>query len=68
MLTKLNHPHGEVWVNLKEVIHMERENRPNTTLVLANEKEYFTLLTLRGGRNVSVVDTPAEIAALVGAE
>lgn len=61
MLTKLNHPHGEVWVNLSEIVHMERENRPNTTLIVANEKEYYTLLTLKNGRNVNVSDTPQEI-------
>jgi hypothetical protein len=57
-LTKLTFPGIDLWVDLNDVTYMEREKRPDTLLVLANEKDYYTKLLLKSGKTIAVVETP----------
>lgn len=69
MLTKLTHPqpHFDLWIDLDEVIVMERYDPPKTTLITdQNERLRVTALVLRSGKTLSCKETPTEIEALRG--
>jgi hypothetical protein len=62
-LTKLTFPPANLilYVDLSDVKYIERENRPDTLMILPNEKEYYTKLALSNGRVIACVETPEYI-------
>lgn len=63
-LTKLTFPGLDVWIDLSDIVYMEREKRPDTLLVLPNEKDFYTKLALKSGKVIAVVETPDYILKL----
>ena len=61
MLTKLTFPSLDVYVDLSEITYMEREKRPETNMILPNEKDYYTKICLKNGKVVAVIETPEYI-------
>lgn len=68
MLTKLTHPldDHDLWVDLSEIIVMERKHKPKTTLVtLDGDRPEVTGVVLRAGKTFSCKETPDEIIVLM---
>ena len=65
MLTKLTFPSLDVYVDLSEITYMEREKRPETNMILPNEKDYYTKICLKNGKVVAVIETPEYIMDLM---
>ena len=65
MLTKLTFPPANLtlYVDLSDIKYIERENRPNTNIILANEKDYYTKIQLSSGRVIACIETPEYIMA-----
>ena len=63
-LTKLTFPNLDIYVDLDDVVYMEREKRPQTLMVLPNEKDYYTKLALKSGKVIGVIETPEQILAM----
>jgi uncharacterized protein YlzI (FlbEa/FlbD family) len=66
MLIRLSHPQAEVYVNPNEISHIERETRPNTSLILNDEKKYMTIVSLKNSKILAVEETPDQIISLIG--
>ena len=64
-LTKFTFPGLDVWLDVLDIAYMEREIRPDTLLILGNEKEYFTKLALNNGRVIACTETPSYILGLI---
>lgn len=68
-MIKLKLENIDVWVNpyilRQEMVYMEREQRPDTKLMLANERKYYTNIVLKSGKSFMVDNTPDEIIELL---
>jgi uncharacterized protein YlzI (FlbEa/FlbD family) len=70
MLIKLNHflATHELWVDGDEIIIIEKERKPDTTLIVPGQDEQpYTVVGLKSGRAYKVLDTPEEIVAKIAA-
>lgn len=70
MLNKLTHPEQnyEFWVDLKEIVLMERYNHPKSLIITQNsDRPPVTALVMRNGKTVACKETPDEIIALMQA-
>ena len=65
MFVKLDHPLVEVYVNPEEISHLEHAPRPKTSLTLQDESKYYTHLSLKNGKVLSVSNTPEEVFARI---
>jgi uncharacterized protein YlzI (FlbEa/FlbD family) len=68
MLIKLNHflATHELWVDGDEIIIIEKERKPDTTLIVPGQDEQpYTVVGLKSGRAYKVLDTPEEIVAKI---
>jgi hypothetical protein len=68
MLHKLTHsdPNFELWVDLSEIIMIERYNRPKSTIITMNDdRPEVTAIVLRNGKTYACKETPDEIRALI---
>ena len=65
MLTKLTYPSLDVYIDLNDITFMEREKRPETQMILPNEKDYYTKVCLKNGKVVAVIETPEYILNLI---
>lgn len=61
----MKHPKVEVYIDLYDISYMEREIRPQTSLVLPNERDYFTALSMKNGKTIVVENTPEEIVEMM---
>ena len=68
MLTKLTYPNLDIYIDLKEITYMERELRPNTLMMLPNEKDYYTKVALKNGKVIACTETPEFIMKLINDE
>ncbi len=68
MLTCLTHtePNYELWIDLKEIIVMERLVHQKSLLIQAtDDRDPVTALVLRNGKTLGVKETPAQIRAMM---
>lgn len=64
-LTKFTFPGLDIYLDVLDISYMERELRPDTLLVLPNEKDYYTKIALKNGRVIAVIETPEYILDLI---
>ena len=66
MIVQLTNPNDEyeLWLELDEIIAMERHSKPKSVLIQLDERPDYTAVVLKCGRNMSCKETPAEIMAL----
>jgi len=64
-IVKLSHPQLDVYVDLTQIDYIEREKKPNTTIIMPNEKEYFTRLAMKNGRSIAVQESPESILKMI---
>lgn len=63
MLLKLTHPlpDYELWIDVNEILCMERKFKPKTTLVTLDDTPEQTIIALKGGKHISCIETPQQI-------
>jgi hypothetical protein len=68
MMIQLTHPEPnyEFWIDVTEIVVMERYTRPASLLITMNDdRPNVTALVLKSGKIMSCKETPAEIAQIV---
>lgn len=68
MLTKLTHPEPnyELWVNLDDIVIMERYTHPQSVIITTNtDKPSVTALVMKNGKTMACKETPAEIMSMI---
>lgn len=67
MLIQLTHPEPnyELWVDIDDVVVMERYVRPQSIILQLDERPAVTALVLKSGKTMACKETPAEIREIV---
>jgi hypothetical protein len=68
-LTKLTHPNCDVWIDLSEIVAMQRDNKLSSDMLFVPgaDEPSLTNIVLRNNRAISVLETPAKIIAMMDA-
>jgi hypothetical protein len=67
-MTRVRHPDPsmELWIDLNEIILMERYTPPPSMLIQLNEHVPKTAIVLRNGKVYACMETPEELNAMRG--
>lgn len=68
-LTKLKSaiPLQELWVDLSDIIKVDRKNLPPQSVIIQNDDIEFTKLTFTNGQTTVCLDDPAELIPMINA-
>lgn len=57
-LTKVTFPGLELYVDVLDINYIEKEIPVSTTLIMAQEKQYFTRVSFKNGKTIMCQESP----------